>query len=984
MIPLTFPFSKKDEIKALAPGYVQWDPDGSRSGLGFKTWFYYGDELPAALEPYRASKSPTRLWVLNIPFQMRETAALLNVRWNPKYGVSTFQGNQLPWQLAGLEAQPFSREMAIQKEINKVAPTFHPGDGYFIPRPHQETGIEEIWKAYQAGLPGFLLADQVGLGKEQSVDDSVMTPTGYKKIGKLKVGDRIIGASTGKTQKILGVFPQGKKLLYRITFNDGTFCTAGADHLWNVATPDDFARRPENPWRTVTTKEILEQQTRSTDKTCHWSIPLTAPIHFKKTPKPRLDPYLLGTLIANEAMITGSKIKTRHTHQRERLEKTLPKDLSLKPAFPSTPNTYRISPKRPGGKNPIVGHLKKLGLYGKADHQKKLPKSYLFAGHPKERHALLQGLLGTDNSTDHPRIKFASSSRQLANDLVFLVRSLGGWAALLPPKPSKSPRPQFQVDIQLPTKMTGFGRNDDPGQKPPAPHKKIDKIELIGKKPAVCIAVNDPKHLYLTNDLIVTHNTVTAWEGNKKVANELLKQATAKTGGLDILIVCPKNAIAHWRDSLGHLGVGHHNVTVINYDQLKKLFDIPKLKPATVKKGRKKTEVQRTVKTLKGVAKFGQPHQYNIIIWDESHYLCNLTAARTKLAFKLYEACDFMLWISATAGQNPLEMGYLAPLLSSRTGNKAVDVDQYEKWCQALGISVRRSYFGKWEWGCMDSGRNYTEGALKGKPIRIPDPEQRKADCQIIHQLLFERKNGALAALRRTPSDIQGWPEINRIILPYELSEDERATYNLAWSTFCQTTQGYQADNPKLALVEIMRFRQKASLIRAGGTVAQCLDLLANGHQVAISFEFIDSLNEVEKKLTAEGIVTARITGQHPELRESERLRYQRGEAPVVLFTVKEAVSFHQGQKECGGNDLPRSQIDHDIRWSAKVMSQIDGRSHRDGKFAQVYWMVAQETIEVKVAESLLHKIESMSNLLGDDESELLDVARDILLTAKH
>ena len=49
-------------------------------------------------------------------------------------------------------------------------------------------------------------------------------------------------------------------------------------------------------------------------------------------------------------------------------------------------------------------------------------------------------------------------------------------------------------------------------------------------------------------------------------------------------------------------------------------------------------------------------------------------------------------------------------------------------------------------------------------------------------------------------------------------------------------------------------------------------------------------------------------------------------------------------------------------------------RSHRDGKFAQVYWVVAKDTIDSRVAEVLLWKLESMGNLQGDSTKDFEEI----------
>jgi hypothetical protein len=71
-----------------------------------------------------------------------------------------------------------------------------------------------------------------------------------------------------------------------------------------------------------------------------------------------------------------------------------------------------------------------------------------------------------------------------------------------------------------------------------------------------------------------------------------------------------------------------------------------------------------------------------------------------------------------------------------------------------------------------------------------------------------------------------------------------------------------------------------------------------------------------------------------------------------------QGISLHEGETNNGGNNVPRCQIDHDLRWSAIQAHQIGGRSHRDGKFAQVYWVIAKDTIDSRVAELLLWALE--------------------------
>jgi transcription-repair coupling factor (superfamily II helicase) len=182
-----------------------------------------------------------------------------------------------------------------------------------------------------------------------------------------------------------------------------------------------------------------------------------------------------------------------------------------------------------------------------------------------------------------------------------------------------------------------------------------------------------------------------------------------------------------------------------------------------------------------------------------------------------------------------------------------------------------------------------------------------------------------------------------------------------------------QGRDPKSALAASLRLRQKSSLIRAAGTVELARELLDNGHQVAISVAFVETLTAIREALEGGvgGVRCASIHGGIPAAaREDERLRFQRGDARVVLFTVEEGISLHQGEH----NDVPRSQIIHDLRWSAIQMAQVEGRCHRDGRFAQVYWAYADGTVEEKIARVVARRIQSMKDMIGDDVETLREI----------
>src|SRR3954468_8149010 len=97
---------------------------------------------------------------------MRAVATASAARWDASHGVFLYEGAALPAALAPVRAQPYSWEAHVQRE-----PTAGPRPRPRAPaaaitlRPHQDAAVRAIAAARAAELPGFLLADDVGLGK---------------------------------------------------------------------------------------------------------------------------------------------------------------------------------------------------------------------------------------------------------------------------------------------------------------------------------------------------------------------------------------------------------------------------------------------------------------------------------------------------------------------------------------------------------------------------------------------------------------------------------------------------------------------------------------------------------------------------------------------------------------------------------------------------------------------------------------------------
>lgn len=473
------------------------------------------------------------------------------------------------------------------------------------------------------------------------------------------------------------------------------------------------------------------------------------------------------------------------------------------------------------------------------------------------------------------------------------------------------------------------------GEFTPRPHQ-IRAAELVIQ------AEQKKARGFLLADDVGVGKTVSAWEAVRGI------QRTRKKV-LNVLVVCPLAVVPHWRRTIRSVGAENLNVVVINYDRIKKLLTVP----ASAQKA-KRTRTKNKRIASQGTSKV----DWDVIVFDESHKLKNQsqrTAAAARVA--KYEKAGssqprppFLLWMSATAGQNPVELSYLAPLLAQVTRSPSGDLKDFGPWLLAQNFHVAEDpRWKKWSW---------TE-----------NPELRRRDVEKMRKMLFDRRTPV--ALRRLPTDIAGWPELVRVLMPVQLDAGERKLYESAWTEFREEMSLVRrGQNPKGGLAAQIRFRQKASLLRAQGTVNHIIDLLDNGLQVAVSCQFIESLDAIYDMLTHQKIGVAVMDGRDPGGRESQRLLFQRGETPVVLFTPVEGFSLHQEEMLEGGkkgSSAARAMVIHDPRYSGIEALQIEGRAHRDGKSATVYYMFSENTVEETIVKTLLGRLSSTKALVGDD-----------------
>jgi hypothetical protein len=132
---------------------------------------------------------------------------------------------------------------------------------------------------------------------------------------------------------------------------------------------------------------------------------------------------------------------------------------------------------------------------------------------------LIRGLMDTDGGVRRGQAEFYTSSPGLAEQMKWLIQSIGGTCLIRSKLPKFTHKGETRVGLRS---FTCAIRIADPSQLFHLSRKKnatkirrfgyfgrtVESVRSIGVKPVQCIAVDHPEHLYITNGFTPTHNTM--------------------------------------------------------------------------------------------------------------------------------------------------------------------------------------------------------------------------------------------------------------------------------------------------------------------------------------------------------------------------------------------------------------------------------------------------------------------------------------------
>lgn len=376
----------------------------------------------------------------------------------------------------------------------------------------------------------YLRSAATNVGKAIPDYTEIPTPTGFRKVGDIKVGDYLFGQD-GKPTKVLAVYPQEhEKEIWEVHFSDGRVAECCGEHLWEYRyeTHRGKAYRVENI-KTIYEKALsLKNGLRdSCNKGYRFHIRLNEGVEYEDK-KFSINPYVLGALLGDGSFRYG---KTNKALTFSSISDKLPNKIANllgSDYFAKKSSDYNYSYVFKNKNNPEHNlWVEELlndypELWNAKSEDKFIPQEYLF-GSLEQRYALLRGLLDTDGGIDiRGVVTFTTVSPKLRDNVISLCRSLGFVANYLTDDRSDkyTTGECYRVTIQSKKELkpslfsleakkmiaTEYANSDRRCEY--KDHLAITNIiKTTQKTKMTCFTVDNKEHLFLMNDFIVTHNT---------------------------------------------------------------------------------------------------------------------------------------------------------------------------------------------------------------------------------------------------------------------------------------------------------------------------------------------------------------------------------------------------------------------------------------------------------------------------------------------
>ena len=408
-----------------------------------------------------------------------------------------------------------------------------------------------------------------GGGKANPKYTPVLTPSGWRKLGDLEIGDKICTPYEG-WQEVTNIFEQGEHTIYVLHFDDGTELRCMDNHRFYARSHED------EPFMVWTARDIMDlyriDQKPPYARRSH--------VHFD------VEIPLCGEVEINEAM-TETELPIHPFVLGYSTAKGTWAFQKLKLDMGTSAYAQRIfySMGYKSRKSSAMGHFMVWG-FTKEDKDKvtharfgapaRIPDIYLNAS-ISARWAFLHGVMyaNAKSKNRHPAIYM--ENRKYLEDLAQLCRSLGMWASVTEITDDADKAGWWRLCIIAPDDKKAWGMSSSqfkyarengtlPKKMPVDPSDGVLTKRILwisksqNKADCRCITVSGHDHLDLTDACTINHNTaLMLMEGLYDIGNKHFTSVLFRKNKDDFANI--ENESARWFDKLGKYNKSKDDMT---------------------------------------------------------------------------------------------------------------------------------------------------------------------------------------------------------------------------------------------------------------------------------------------------------------------------------------------------------------------------------------------------------------------------------------
>lgn len=408
-------------------------------------------------------------------------------------GLNTLDGNPI-------RTSEFVEELREKEEKKRHSKVFIPNKGA------QEDGLHS-----DADL--IIYGGNRGGGKANPYYTPVATPTGFRKIGDLHVGDAICTPYEG-IQEVTGIYEQGENTIYVLHFDDGTEVRCMDNHRFLAR---GHADEPYMVWTArdifdcykIDMKPPLSLRGRRTD---YVEIPLCGEVEIDESKIPSvmpIHPFVLGFSIANGVWEFSRK---GIPLLKNRLESAALSKYGYKLRRYADSDVYWLTGLSLSAIKEVTRRQKGSPAY--------IPEDYMNAS-IDSRWALLRGMMYKRGYSKKMYPSIDLNNKKLAEQVAQMARSLGVFVMVSEITDDPDRIGYFKIVFKAPD-CTKFWHRVIRQRKAkvvaPIPTSSKDLDDCLTKKilwvskaehkvNCRCITVSGNDHLYLTDAYTINHNT---------------------------------------------------------------------------------------------------------------------------------------------------------------------------------------------------------------------------------------------------------------------------------------------------------------------------------------------------------------------------------------------------------------------------------------------------------------------------------------------